>query len=125
MPASLSPGSSLKRHGLLLGLVALLGIIVVPATAGPLLAGQRLLGTFAFAIIVRMTEPLSYAASAAAKASLEAHGAPIVGTSDHRVSQSLYLTDPDGNEIELYVDADPRIWKDDPSAVATVEPLDL
>jgi catechol 2,3-dioxygenase len=44
---------------------------------------------------------------------------------DHRVSQSLYVNDPDGNGIELYVDADPRIWRDDPSAVATVGPLAL
>ena len=46
--------------------------------------------------------------------------------SDHTVSQSLYLRDPDGNEVELYVDADPAIWKDDPSAVmAPIKPLRL
>lgn len=44
---------------------------------------------------------------------------------DHRVSQSLYVNDPDGNGVELYVDADPRIWREDPSAVATVGPLRL
>ena len=43
----------------------------------------------------------------------------------HRVSQSIYFADPDGNEIELYVDDDPRIWKEDPSAVAHVEPFEL
>src|ERR1035437_1138986 len=33
-------------------------------------------------------------------------GAPVVGMSDHTVPHSLYLyiTDPDGNEIELYID---------------------
>lgn len=42
---------------------------------------------------------------------LQAHGHDIEGMSDHTVSQSLYLRDPDGNEIELYVD-DPRIdWR--------------
>jgi catechol 2,3-dioxygenase len=37
--------------------------------------------------------------------------------SDHTVSQSLYLRDPDGNEVELYVDADEAVWKADPAAV--------
>ena len=44
---------------------------------------------------------------------------------DHKVTQSLYLHDPDGIELELYVDADPTIWRDDPSAVATIGPLHL
>ncbi|HLB02980.1 MAG TPA: VOC family protein, partial [Nitrospiria bacterium] len=39
-----------------------------------------------------------------AKAELEKAGITIFGMSDHTVSQSLYLTDPDGNEVELYVD---------------------
>lgn len=59
------------------------------------------------------------------KARLEELRVPIVGMSDHRVSQSLYITDPDGITIELYVDADPAIWKADPGAVANVEPLRL
>jgi catechol 2,3-dioxygenase len=44
---------------------------------------------------------------------------------DHRVSQSVYLEDPDGHGLELYVDADPAIWRQDPSAVATSLPLQL
>lgn len=59
------------------------------------------------------------------KAHLEKHGVPILGMSDHAVSQSLYLTDPDGIEIELFVDADPALWKDNPEAVAVVKPLRL
>ncbi|HSD60673.1 MAG TPA: VOC family protein [Burkholderiales bacterium] len=57
------------------------------------------------------------------KARLEARNVHLVGMSDHRVSQSLYIRDPDGIEIELYVDANPEIWKSDPAAVATIEPL--
>jgi catechol 2,3-dioxygenase len=60
-----------------------------------------------------------------AKAELEAAGVPIRGISDHRVSQSIYAEDPDGNTVELYVDADPAVWAEDPSAVATVRPLAL
>lgn len=53
----------------------------------------------------------------AAKRELEEAGVVINGMSDHTVSQSLYLADPDGNEIELYVDADEAIWKNNPAAV--------
>lgn len=42
---------------------------------------------------------------------VHAHGHDIEGMSDHTVSQSLYLRDPDGNEIELFVD-DPGVdWR--------------
>src|SRR3972149_9155391 len=61
----------------------------------------------------------------AARAHLEAQGVAIQGISDHKVSQSIYLQDPDGNGLELFVDADPGIWRKDPSAVATVKPLSL
>ncbi|MGA7179683.1 MAG: VOC family protein [Thiobacillaceae bacterium] len=56
---------------------------------------------------------------------LAAKGVPLAGQSDHRVSQSLYLHDPDGMLIECYVDADPSLWNDDPTAVAHVGPLKL
>jgi catechol 2,3-dioxygenase len=45
---------------------------------------------------------------------------------DKAVSQSLYLKDPNENEIELYVDADESVWKNNPSAVvAPIRPLRL
>jgi catechol 2,3-dioxygenase len=55
----------------------------------------------------------------AAKRELETAGSAIDGMSDHTVSQSLYLKDPDGNEVELYVDADDSIWRNDPAAVVS------
>jgi catechol 2,3-dioxygenase len=54
-----------------------------------------------------------------AKRELEGAGIPIDGMSDHTVSQSLYLKDPDGNEVELYVDADESVWKNNPAAVVS------
>ncbi len=61
-----------------------------------------------------------------AKRELERAGVPIEGMSDHTVSQSLYLRDPDGNEVELYVDADESIWKLNPAAVVSpIKPLRL
>ena len=61
----------------------------------------------------------------AAKAHLEAHAVPIVGVMDHRVSRSIYLDDPDGNGLELYVDVDPAVWRRDPTSVAHAEPMQL
>ncbi|HWR83706.1 MAG TPA: VOC family protein [Candidatus Deferrimicrobium sp.] len=61
-----------------------------------------------------------------AKNDLERAGVTIDGMSDHTVSQSLYLHDPDGNEVELYVDADESVWKNNPAAVlAPIKPLRL
>jgi len=61
----------------------------------------------------------------AAQTWLEDKSVRIERTVDHRVSRSLYIADPDGNKIELYVDEDPRIWRDDPSSVAHSEPFAL
>ncbi len=49
----------------------------------------------------------------------------IVGTSDHGVTHSIYILDPDGNELELYADVSDA-WKTDPKAIVTpVRPLNL
>jgi catechol 2,3-dioxygenase len=62
----------------------------------------------------------------AAKQELERAGITIDGMSDHTVSQSLYLRDPDGNEVEVYVDADESLWKNDPAVVVSlIKPLRL
>jgi catechol 2,3-dioxygenase len=53
-------------------------------------------------------------------------GYSIDGQSDHTVSQSLYLRDPDGNEVELFVDNPAFDWKSDASWMeAPVKPLVL
>ncbi len=39
-----------------------------------------------------------------------AAGIALDGASDHGVSEALYLTDPDGNGVELYRDRDPAEW---------------
>jgi len=61
----------------------------------------------------------------AARAHLESKGVTRLRIVDHRVSQSIYLNDPDGHGLELYVDADPSIWQGDPSSVANAQPLTL
>lgn len=35
---------------------------------------------------------------------------PIIGGSNHGVSEAVYLQDPDDNGIEIYVDTDPATW---------------
>jgi catechol 2,3-dioxygenase len=53
-------------------------------------------------------------------------GYAIDGQSDHTVSQSLYLRDPDGNEVELFVDNPAFDWKSNTSwMTAPVKPLVL
>lgn len=38
------------------------------------------------------------------------HGVAIGGASDHGVSEAIYLDDPDGNGLELYVDRERSAW---------------
>ena len=53
-------------------------------------------------------------------------GVTVGGMADHTVSHSLYVADPDGNEIELYVDVPGVDWKNEPSLVtAPVKDLRL
>ena len=57
---------------------------------------------------------------------LQRLGYPLDGMSDHTVSQSLYLRDPDGNEVELFVDDPNYDWRENDSWMeAPVKPLDL
>jgi len=61
----------------------------------------------------------------AAKRLTEA-GVSIVGASDHTVTHSLYILDPDGNELELYIDVAGVDWANDPAAVMSpIRPLVL
>jgi catechol 2,3-dioxygenase len=36
---------------------------------------------------------------------------PLDGMSDHGISKSLYLSDPDGNEVELFIDDPDYDWR--------------
>src|SRR5713226_2971644 len=51
---------------------------------------------------------------------------PIAGASDHGVSEAIYLADPEGNGIELYVDRDRALWPIENSAlVMPTRPLQI
>ncbi len=55
---------------------------------------------------------------------LEVHQIEITGIRNHNVSNSIYINDPDGNGLELYVDISDA-WKEDPSLVAFSQPMKL
>ena len=57
---------------------------------------------------------------------IEHAGVTITGSSDHTVTHSLYIEDPDGNEIELYIDVAGVDWRSDPRLIASpIRPLQL
>ncbi|MGH9280371.1 MAG: VOC family protein [Acidimicrobiales bacterium] len=96
-------------------------LIEVGPSAAPLPAGRRL-GMYHFGLKVGETDDeLRLALQALTEA-----GVTITGATDHTVTHSLYIADPDGNEIELYIDVQPEAWRDNPSAVlAPSKPLRL
>ena len=59
------------------------------------------------------------------KSTLERAGIPLHAAIDFQVSQALFVSDPDGTLIELYVDAPDKPWRENPVLVAHVEPIDL
>jgi catechol 2,3-dioxygenase len=52
---------------------------------------------------------------------------PVTGASDHKISEAIYLPDPDGNGIELAADRGREHWGDlsDPTALGGPMPLDM
>ncbi|WP_263384501.1 VOC family protein [Granulicella arctica] len=83
------------------------------------LIGKRL-GLYHFALLLPSRADLSSFAEHLQTAGVRA------GMSDHLVSEAFYLEDPDGLQIEVYADRDPKewLWDGDEIAVAT-QPLDL
>ena len=87
-------------------------LIEVGPAAAPVQRGHRL-GMYHFGLKVGETDD----ELRAVLENLTAHNVKIVGASDHTVTHSLYIEDPDGNEIELYIDVQPAVWKEQPAAV--------
>jgi catechol 2,3-dioxygenase len=96
-------------------------LIEVGADAAPVPPGRRI-GMYHFGLNVGETDD----DLRAALEQVQAAGATVVGASDHTVTHSLYILDPDGNEIELYVDVPGVDWKSHPELIgAAVRPLHL
>lgn len=96
-------------------------LIEVGPGATPIPAGRRV-GMYHFGLRVgdsdaELKEALERAAAA---------GARVLGASDHTVTHSVYLADPDGNEVELYIDVPGVDWRTEPAlAVSATKPLAL
>ncbi len=108
------------------GQTAILGAGEAPLLALTELAGARYwpgnnTGLYHFAILVPTRLDL-----ARSLIHLLEVGLPFPGQADHAVSEALYLTDPDGNGIEIYRDRprDEWTWRSDRIHMVT-EPLDV
>jgi catechol 2,3-dioxygenase len=82
---------------------------------------RRATGLFHLAILLPSRPDLAVALARIAQARW-----PLDGASDHLVSEALYLSDPDGNGIEIYRDRPRDEWqyRDGSLQMATI-PLDL
>jgi len=95
-------------------------LIEVGESAQPIPQGRRI-GMYHFGLKVGDTDD----ELRAMLAQLQESGTTIVGASDHGITHSLYILDPDGNEIELYVDVPGVDWTDPANLAAPVQPLRL
>jgi len=87
-------------------------LIEVGPDARPIPSGRRV-GMYHFGLKIGSTDDeLREALQTLTEAS-----ANVIGSADHGVTHSLYISDPDGNEIELYIDVQPEAWREDPAAV--------
>ena len=113
MPGAALFSSGRTHHELLL--------IEVGPGAAPIPAGRRF-GLYHFGLKIGETDD----ELRQALRSLMEEDVEVVGTADHTVTHSLYIRDPDGNEIELYIDVQPATWREDPASIlAPVRPLRL
>jgi catechol-2,3-dioxygenase len=82
-------------------------LIEVGPSAAPLPAGRRV-GMYHFGLKIGTSDD----ELRTALQELQNHGVNVVGATDHGMTHSLYITDPDGNEIELYIDVPGVDWND-------------
>jgi catechol 2,3-dioxygenase len=95
-------------------------LIEVGDDATPIPPGRRV-GMYHFGVKVGDTDD----ELRTALARVQQAGAEIVGSGDHGITHSLYLLDPDGNELELFVDVPGVDWDDPEVLGARTKPLRL
>jgi catechol 2,3-dioxygenase len=77
-------------------------------------------GLYHFALLVPQRADLARWLAHAARQRV-----PLVGLSDHFVSEAIYLSDPDGHGIEIYWDRPRELWEGQVAARMTTLPLDV
>ena len=113
-PVGVAAFSSGRTHHELL-------LIEVGGDAAPIPSGRRV-GLYHFGLNVGESDDDLRAALDQVRGA----GATVVGASDHTVTHSVYILDPDGNEIELYVDVPGVDWRAEPALIgAAIRPLKL
>jgi catechol 2,3-dioxygenase len=111
LPAALF-SSGRTHHELLL--------LEVGEGAAPIPSGRRI-GLYHFGLKVGDTDD----ELRAVLARLREAGVPVLGSADHGVTHSLYLADPDGNELEVYIDVPGVDWRDPEILMSRPRPLSL
>jgi catechol 2,3-dioxygenase len=96
-------------------------LIEVGPDAAPIPSGRRV-GMYHIGLKIGDTDD----ELRAAVEELQRAGIELAGASDHTVTHSLYLHDPDGNEVELFVDVESADWRADPALFnSPIKPLRL
>ena len=95
-------------------------LIEVGEDAQPIPSGRRI-GMYHFGLKVGDSDD----ELRAMLAQLQEAGVTIVGSSDHGYTHSLYILDPDGNELELYIDVAGVDWNDPAVLASPIHPLRL
>jgi catechol 2,3-dioxygenase len=92
-------------------------VLVEEVGAGP---GFGFTGLYHFALLLSERADLARWLAHAARDRV-----PLVGLSDHFVSEALYLSDPDGHGIEIYWDRPREHWEGKVASRMTTIPLDV
>jgi catechol 2,3-dioxygenase len=95
------------------------GLLVLVEHAGAR-PSTRHTGLYHFALLLSQRAELARWLAHAARDRV-----PLVGLSDHFVSEALYLSDPDGHGIEIYWDRPRELWEGKVAARMTTLPLDV
>lgn len=94
-------------------------LLKLEAMEGTMPKQDRYAGLYHFAILLPTREDLG-------KILVHLHQQGIqLGSSDHLVSEALYLSDPEGNGVEIYRDREPEQWSwSNTEVLMAVDPID-
>jgi catechol 2,3-dioxygenase len=114
-------GTELEHGGIALGIDGARPLVELHGDPSAPALDRRATGLYHLAILLPTRADLAVALARLAETRW-----PLDGASDHLVSEALYLSDPDGNGIEIYRDRPREQWQHtgDGVAMATL-PLDL